>query len=112
MSEVQTGPETWHAVDLAVESLARDWQEPVDGGRHELWLLACLQSSIDQRIAELVAAIPPDQREWESILSALGYDPGGPGASRRQAEIEEHIRIFTGPPEPPWQAPAGPEPAF
>jgi hypothetical protein len=36
VSEVETGPETWHAIDLAAEALARDWQEPVDGGRREL----------------------------------------------------------------------------
>ncbi|MDR0627787.1 MAG: hypothetical protein LBG11_11150 [Bifidobacteriaceae bacterium] len=45
---------------------------------------ACLGASIDHRIAELIAAVPPDQRNWERILSALGYDPTSRGALRQR----------------------------
>jgi hypothetical protein len=100
VSGTQIGPETIDAIDLAVNALARDWQEPVDAGRHELWLLACLRSTIDYQITDLIASIPPGQRDWNQILNALGHSMADPDLPRHREQIESDIADLTRPPAP------------
>ncbi|MDR2373832.1 MAG: hypothetical protein LBD77_07000 [Bifidobacteriaceae bacterium] len=94
MSGVETGPETWHAIDLAVTSLAADWQDPIGADRRELWLLACLRATIDERITALIAAIPASQRNWDQILNALGHSMAAPDLDRRRADIEDDVASY------------------
>jgi hypothetical protein len=94
VSGVETGPETWHAIDLAVASLAADRQDPTSAGRRELWGLACLRATIDERITALIAAIPANRRNWDQIPNALGCSMADPDLDQRRADIEDGITSY------------------
>lgn len=73
--------------------MTRDWHQPIDGARHELWILACLQTSLDKRITQVTASIPPAERNWDHIIDALGFDLDE--LDQRRAAIEDDIEFLT-----------------
>jgi hypothetical protein len=95
VSGTEIGPETFDAVRGALEALASDWQTPLDGGRRELWLMACLRATLDYEVTALIGGIPPGERDWPRLLDALGYDRGDPAAMEHgRAGVEAGIEDF------------------